>query len=117
MTDYTEPDMCLRCGSPTSLCQCPQSVLDWYEYAEILLAENEVIRAEFKETLACRHARIDALSTEGRRLRSALEELECDSDWCGKSPHGTPGKRGYDDGKCQICTARKALKQSENDPT
>ena len=46
MSEYTEPDMCLRCDSPTSLCQCPKSVLDWYEYTEILLAENKILSAE-----------------------------------------------------------------------
>ena len=49
MSEYTEPDMCLRCESPTSLCQCPHSVLDWYEYTEILLTESKVMRAALED--------------------------------------------------------------------
>jgi hypothetical protein len=44
---------------------------------------------------------------EIERLQAVVDSLECESDWCGKSPHGTPGKRGYDDGKCQICKAQR----------
>lgn len=40
-----------------------------------LSCENETIKAEFKETLACRHARIDALCCEGKLMREALEKL------------------------------------------
>ena len=76
MSEYTEPDICLRCDSPTSLCQCPKSVLDWHEYTEILLAENETIKAEFKETLACRHARIDELAADNSLKNAVVEAAE-----------------------------------------
>ena len=52
---------------------------------------------------------------EIERLEGALRGLECDAEWCGKSPHGTPGKRGYDDGKCQVCKAKQALGGEDDD--
>ena len=32
-----------------------------------------------------------------------ISDMECDAEWCGKSPYGTPGNKNYDDGKCQVC--------------
>lgn len=53
------------------------------------------------------HSRSDEaamLLMENERLRAALEKLECDAEWCGKSPFGR------DPGLCQVCVAREALK-------
>jgi len=77
--------------------------------AEIAALEEQVGQhvlyySELEKTNADLQARVDA-------LEALITGLECDADWCGKSPHGTPGKRGYDDGKCQICKALAATEQ------
>ena len=46
------------------------------------------------------------------KLEGVIMGMECEgADWCGTSPHGTPGKRGYDNGKCEICNAQAALQE------
>ena len=71
MSEYTKPDMCLRCDSPTSLCQCPQSVLDWYEYTEILLAENRKLKVDVEDS----DKALDKYWKENKRLSVENEIL------------------------------------------
>jgi len=53
-------------------------VVEFEDY-QVLLSEIEIIRSEFKETLACRHVRIDTLTSEVSRWRDAYNDL-----WHGK---------------------------------
>ena len=46
------------------------------------------------------------LRLDNERLRAAILGLECDAEWCGKSPSK------WGDGKCQVC---KALAAVDND--
>jgi hypothetical protein len=75
MAVNSNPDDCYKCGEIITFCECDESITDPREYVEWLanervrlIAENEIIKAEFKETLACRHASIDALTAENKRL-------------------------------------------------
>lgn len=53
----------------------------------VLRVENEIIKAEFKETLSCRHARIDALTAEVTRLREALHPGKKACDCCERTEY------------------------------
>lgn len=50
----------------------------------------------------------DLLAT-AERINKSIEELDCEGDWCGKSPHGTYGTRGYSDGLCSVCRLHKNI--------
>ena len=75
----------------------------------------EQLEADFK--LANEQAKANAIEIKVRgkriaKLEAAIEavilDMGCEgADWCGKSPRGTPGKKGYDNGMCDICNARK----------
>lgn len=84
--------MCLCAGIKCSWCRAADTM-------ERMLVEMKVLEI----------AGEDCANKYAALLRK-IEKLECDSEWCGKSPTGTPGKRGYDDGKCQIC----AIKMKRN---
>ena len=47
------------------------------------------------ELVGTMHAAADKIEA----LEALIAGLECDADWCGKSPR-------YNDGKCQICKAQ-----------
>ena len=52
---------------------------------------------------------LDDLLEEAERINKAIEQLECEGDWCGKSPHGTPGTKNYDNGLCSVCKLQKNI--------
>ena len=76
-----------------------------------LLRLNGVLADTFSDLQHSADKKIERLQSRVEELEGVLNGLECESEWCGKSPHGTPGKRGYDDGKCQICKALAATEE------